>query len=193
MFITHTFLVTLWSVTKIRWTLLVIEVILAGRPYPIWLSRFYPGLSGSRSRSCVGLQCQMWWNPRRPPFQPRLLSSQIAPSCCFCSTLWCNDAVYDWMDPPPPSDDATAFFGKQQRYLMWKRQETIVFFIVHIYRKRVFLISKMHLREGTTYHFSCFLAVQNSSIGDLVTHWLTDWLTESLTNSRLLLPYKEQS
>ena len=30
-----------------------------------------------------------------------------------------------------------------------------------------------------------FLAVQNSSIGDLVTNWLT--------NSLLLLPYKEQS
>ena len=38
--------------------------------------------------------------------------------------------------PPPPSDDATAFFGKQQRYLMLKRHETIVFFIVHIYRKK---------------------------------------------------------
>ena len=27
-----------------------------------------------------------------------------------------------------------------------------------------------------------FLAVQNSSIGDLVTHWLTDWLTDSLSH-----------
>ena len=34
-----------------------------------------------------------------------------------------------------------------------------------------------------------FLAVQNSSIGDLVT----DSLTHSLTQSLLLLPYKEQS
>ena len=33
----------------------------------------------------------------------------------------------------------------------------------------------------------CFLAVQNSSIGDLVTHWVTDWLTVLL-----LLRYKER-
>ena len=37
------------------------------------------------------------------------------------------------------------------------------------------------------------LAVQNSSIGDLVTHSLTQSLTQSVTHSLLLLPYKEQS
>ena len=36
-----------------------------------------------------------------------------------------------------------------------------------------------------------FLAVQNSSIGDLVTHWLTDSITDSLT-VLLLLTYKER-
>ena len=41
--------------------------------------------------------------------------------------------------------------------------------------------------------FVAFLAVQNSSIGDLVTHWLSHSLTHSLSHWLLLLPYKEQS
>ena len=43
--------------------------------------------------------------------------------------------------------------------------------------------------RGRGLTLSHFLAVQNSSIGDLVT----DSLTQSLTESLLLLPYKEQS
>ena len=52
-------------------------------------------------------------------------------------------------------------------------------------------------RQKTT--LSPFLAVQNSSIGDLVTHWVTHWLSHSLTdfyfchtksNPRDLLPLR---
>ena len=35
----------------------------------------------------------------------------------------------------------------------------------------------LHIREATEPQNGWFLAVQNSSIVDLVTHWVTDWLT----------------
>ena len=36
----------------------------------------------------------------------------------------------------------------------------------------------LHAKD-IVYKYFVFLAVHNSSIGDLVTHWLTDWLTDS--------------
>ena len=39
---------------------------------------------------CNGVQCQMWWNLRRPPSQPLSLTSPPGPGCIDCAGEFCE-------------------------------------------------------------------------------------------------------
>ena len=42
---------------------------------------------------CNGVQCQMWWNLRRPPSQPLSLTSPPGPGCIDCAGEFCETLI----------------------------------------------------------------------------------------------------